>query len=130
MSIFCLGSDEIDQHWDAFKDHLYRLQRRGYIDVEDVRDDLKSARKQLFGYAEAGKVLGVCITRITKGRVCEIYGAVGTQSHAGQIQEVHDAIEQWAKSINCTKLRFNGRKGWLRMLKGYTQTGVIGEKEL
>lgn len=130
MSVFALGASEIDAHWGEIAPHLYRLQRRGVIDAEEVREDLKAERKQLFGYAEDGKILGICITRITKGRVCEFYGAVGTQSAPGQIQAVHEAITQWAKSINCTKLRFNGRAGWLRMLKGYRQTGVIGEKEL
>jgi hypothetical protein len=128
--IFTLPSTEIDSYWNHISPHLYRLQRRGYIDVEEVREDLKSQAKQLWAYEEGGKVLGVCITRITKGRVCEFYGAVGTQSRPGQIQEVHDAIVAWAKSINCTKLRFNGRVGWLRLLKGYEQTGVIAEKEL
>lgn len=129
MSVFTLAPEQIDNYWPLIADHLYRLQRRGYIDVDEVHEDLKAARKQLWGYAEGGKVLGVCITRITKGRVCEFYGAVGTQSRPGQIQEVHEAIRTWAKSINCTKLRFNGRVGWLRLLKTYKQTGVIAEEE-
>lgn len=129
MSVFCLGADDIDNHWSDIAPHLYRLQRRGFIDTDEVREDLKAARKQLWGYEDGGRIIGIAITRITKGRVCELYGAVGTQTQPGQIQAVHAEIEQWAKSINCTKLRLQGRHGWQRALKGYAQVGVILEKE-
>lgn len=130
MSVFVVPAAQVDALWDEIATHLYRLQRRGYIDAEEVREDLKAERKQLWGYQDGDQMLGICITRITKGRVCEIYGAVGTESAPGQIQAVHDSIERWAKEINCITLRFGGRKGWLRKLKGYRQTGVIAEKEL
>lgn len=130
MSVIAIPAAQVDALWDLIAPHLYRLQRRGYIDAEEVRDDLKAERKQLWGYQDGPVIVGLCITRVTKGRVCEIYGAVGTESAPGQIQEIHDAIERWAKSINCITLRFGGRKGWLRKLKGYRQIGVIAEKEL
>lgn len=129
MSVFCLGSVEIDRHWNEIAPHLHRLQRLGFIDTGEVREDLKAARKQLWGYEDCGRVVGVAITRVTKSRVCEIYGAAGTTTAPQQIQQVHEAIEAWAKSINCTKLRLQGRRGWLRKLTGYTQTGIIAEKE-
>jgi hypothetical protein len=130
VSVFVVRAAQVDALWGLIAPHLYRLQRRGYIDADEVRDDLKAERKQLWGYQQGDQMLGLAITRITKGRVCEIYGAVGTESAPGQIQEIHDAIESWAKSINCITLRFGGRKGWLRKLKGYRQIGVIAEKEL
>lgn len=130
MSVFCLGADEIDKHWNDFKDHLYRLERDDLGDVDEIRADLKAERKQLFGYQDGGRIVGVAITRITKTGVCEITHAVGTQSAPDQIIAVHDAIARWAKSIHCTKLRLQGRRGWLRKLDGYAQVGVIAEKVL
>jgi hypothetical protein len=131
VSVFCLGAEQIDGLWDELSPHLFRLERHGHIDAEEVRDDLKASRKQLWGYQDGAKIAGIAITRITKRGVCEIYGAAGTQTKPGQIQEVHDAIERWAKEINCTKLRLQGRRGWLRVLKGYAQTKeIILEKEI
>jgi hypothetical protein len=128
VSVFCLGSDQIDECWDEIAPHLYRLERLGQVSVDETRDDLKTQRKQLWGYQD-GAILGICVTRITKDGTCEIYGAAGTAGKE-RILEVHAAIERWAKSINCTKLRLQGRKGWFRLLKGYEQTGVILEKEI
>jgi hypothetical protein len=131
VSVFVVPAAQVDALWDEIAPHLYRLQARGQIDAEEVRADLKAERKQLWGYQDAERVIGVVITRVTKGGACEIYGAAGTQSAPGQIQELHDAIERWAKSIDCKRLRLQGRKGWLRVLKGYTRSpDIILEKEL
>lgn len=127
MSVFCLGSDEIEKHWDTFKDHLYRFERCGEINVEEARADLLSARKQLWGY-QKDRVAGVCLTRIA-GETCEICGAVGSASK-DEIKEVYVAIERWAREIGCTRMKVAGRRGWLRVLEGFKQTGIIAEKEL
>jgi hypothetical protein len=128
MSVFCLGSDEIDKHWDTFKDHLYRFERCGEINVEEARSDLLTARKQLWGYQDDQRILGVCLTRIA-GETCEICGAVGSGSKE-QILEMYAAIEKWAREIGCVRMKVAGRRGWLRVLEGFEQTGIIAEKQL
>ena len=128
MSVFCVGSDQIDEYWGDFEPHLQRFERLGHINVIETRDDLRSSRKQLWGYQTDHGVLGVCITRVA-GQTCEICGAVGSASKQ-QIVEVYLAIERWAREIGCTRMKLMGRRGWLRVLDGFTQTGIIAEKDL
>lgn len=129
MSVFTLGSNEIDKHWDEIAPHLYRLQRLGHIGVDEMREQLKGALRQLWGYHEDGKVIGLTITRMA-GKTCEIVAAVGKQTNAGQIEETYREIERWAKSVGCERIRVIGRRGWLRKFPEFQQTGIVMEKDL
>lgn len=129
MSVFCLGSDQIERYWQSFEAHIYRLERLGYVGADELRDDLKLAKRQLWGYQDGPTVLGISITRIA-GKTCEIVAAVGRQSKSGQLEEVYAAIEKWAREIGCIRIRVIGRKGWLRKFPEFTQTGIVIEKEL
>lgn len=133
MSVFCLGSEQIDSLWPEYGHHLERLELHGDCRALGIREDLKSSQKQLWGYQQNGKVLGVAVTSVIetpRGRACEIYGGVGTESVRGQIDEVMQEIERWAASIGCTRIKILGRKGWLRRLHGFRQTGIIMEKAI
>jgi hypothetical protein len=105
------------------------MERLGYIGADELRDELRLAKKQLWGLQEGPAIRGICITRIA-GKCCEIYAAAGRQSKPGQILELYEHIERWARDIGCDRMRVIGRKGWLRMLAGYSQTGIILEKDL
>jgi hypothetical protein len=128
VNLFCLGSDQIDQFWDEFSEHVERLRRLGIADPDELRDDLRLAKKQLWGVQD-GRVIGIAITRIT-GTVCEIYAAAGTQTMRGQIQQLYAEIERWAPTKGCSRIRIIGRRGWKRALKGFEETGVVLEKEI
>lgn len=127
MNVFCLGPEQIDSLWDEFSHHLYRLERDGYLMAEEVRADLRDATYQLWGLQDKRRIVGVVVTRIT-GRVCEVVGGAGSASY-DDMRELHRKIEGWARDIGCSRMRLQGRKGWLRVL-GYEQTGIIAEKEL
>lgn len=134
MSVFCLGTEQIDALWPKYGHHLERLEREsGLVMAEAIRDDLRSAHKQLWGYQAGDEIAGVAITHVydtPRGKACEVYGACGTQTAPGQIDAIIHEIEKWAADIGCTRTRLLGRKGWLRVLNGYRQTGVILEKEI
>lgn len=129
MNVFCLGPEQIDSLWDLYSHHVYRMERLGFLGADELRDELKLAKKQLWGIQDGAPILGICITRLC-GKCCEIYAAAGTQTKRGQIIELYNHIEQWARDIGCTRMRVIGRKGWMRMLAGYSQAGIILEKEL
>lgn len=102
-----------------------------------MRLDLKGGLRQLWGYRESsarGDVInGVAITHVyntPRGQLCEVAAGVGTETTRGQIDAIHAAIEKWAASIGCTRMRIQGRRGWQRRLKDYRQVGVILEKQL
>lgn len=133
MSVFCLGADQIDTLWPQFGHHLERLEREnGLLLASALRADMKCASKQLWGYQDE-VVTGVAVTQVydsPKGKVIEIYGACGTESERGQIEQIMTAIEAWARELGCTRVRFGGRHGWKRRLKGFREVGIILEKEL
>lgn len=132
MNVFCLGQEQIDNLWPLYGCHLDRYEREIGTDyAEDIRSDLKAGTKQLWGLQCGPSIVGVVVTRVAqspRGSVCEIYIACG-ESHGGLFL-VLDEIERWAKSVGCSRVRLSGRKGWLRVLKQYEQTGIQMEKEL
>ena len=132
MNVFCLSPGEIDSLSAEYWRHLERLEREtGLVLASAIRLDLLDGRKQLWGYREE-KVLGIAVTEILetpKGQACLIYGACGTETTKGQINTLLCAIEAWARNIGCTRMMLQGRRGWLRKLESYRQTGIILEKE-
>jgi hypothetical protein len=129
VSVFTLSPIDIDKHWDLIAPHVYRLERLGHLGADELRDDLKERKRQLWGYHEDGCVLGIAITRVTP-TTCEIVGAAGTSTARGQIQELYEHIERWARENGRSRMRVIGRKGWLRAIAGFTQTGIVMEKDL
>lgn len=133
MNVFCLGPEQIDEHWSAFGHHLERFEAEGFDFAADIRAGLKSADKQLFGVEDAGSVLGVVVTKIVvtpKGRVCEVHACCGTSADIRAVVELLlPRIEAWAEEIGCARMRVIGRKGWKRILRDYRQPGVVMEKE-
>jgi hypothetical protein len=127
VNVFCLGADQIDRLWHRFAHHIYRLERDGYLEANEIHHDLKDAQKQLWGLQDGEEIVGVAITRISL-RACEVVGAAGSAPYVA-MRELHRAIEEWAREIGCSRMRLQGRKGWIKLL-GYTQTGIVAEKEL
>lgn len=134
MNVFCLGAEQIDNLWDLYSRHLERFERETkLLRAADLREDLKLAKKQLWGYQDGPDILGIVITHIFQtptGPCCEIVAACGTQSRKGQIDELFAAIEEWARNIGCKRIRILGRPGWQRRLKEFTQVGIILEREI
>jgi hypothetical protein len=128
MRMFCLAAEEVEANWQDFAHHLERLKE---IVPNQIRESAKASRQQIWGLQDAEKVHGIAITEILatpSGLTCLIVGAAGSAPRALQ-ERLHDEIARWAKSIGCTRMRLQGRHGWLRRLK-YTQTGIVGEKVL
>ena len=133
MSVFCLSAEQTDALWDEYAHHLERLELRGDCLALAIRDDLKCSRKQLWGYQQDGKILGVAITSVIetpRGRALEIYGAAGTATAPEQLDETLEEITRWSKSIGCRRIRILGRKGWLQRIKGLKQTGLVMEMDI
>jgi hypothetical protein len=73
---------------------------------------------------------GVIVTRLVQepGRlVCLVWLASGDLE---PLLERYVDIEAWAAREGAVAMRIQGRAGWLRVLPGFKQTGVILEKEL
>lgn len=133
MNVFCIGPEDVDRLWPVYGRHLERYEEEGHEFVGNIRRDLYTAQKQLWGLQKGSEVLGVVVTRINdtpKGLVCEVYAACGTSGGLKEAAElILPCIEEWALSKGCKSLRVSGRNGWKRLLN-YKQTGVVLEKEL
>lgn len=135
MSVFCLSAEQTDSFWPEYGHHLERLEREtGLVLARSVREDLRAAQKQLWGFQDGAVVTGIAVTQVYEtplGRACECYGAAGTETARGQIDQILSEIERWARAVGCTRMRVVGRRGWKRRLRTYTDTGnVILEKRL
>lgn len=128
MNVFSVAPEHVDDYWPAIRHHVERLEREtGLVMASKVREDLCRGLKAIW-IADAG----VAITEVfetPKGWCCHIFGAAGTESQKGQIDAIIATIEQWARSIGCTRVTLQGRKGWARRLRDYRQTGIVLEKE-
>jgi hypothetical protein len=130
-AVFTLQSHEIERNWDLIQPYLERVQR-GFpddINIPQVLADLVGKQKQLWGYHDGERITGICITEI-QHPVCWLRVGVGTESWRGQIDDLIAAIESWARSLGCERIKIAGRMGWKRRLPAYRQIGVILEKPL
>lgn len=133
MNVFCLGSEQIDELWPEFGHHLERYEREGWAFAGEIRRDLRTAAKQLWGYQQEGRVVGIAVTQILntpRGDACEWYAVISDGGTAEQFEAVKHEIEKWARSMGCSYMRLQGRRGWLKRMKDYRQTGIVMEKEL
>lgn len=133
MSVFCLSPDEVEPLSGKYWHHVERLEREtGLVLASAIWRDLLCGDKQLWGVLKGSEVTGIVITEVfktPKGESCLVYGACG-QTTSAEINQVLSTIETWARNIGCTRLMYQGRKGWLRYLKEFRQTGVTAEKLL
>ena len=121
----CVDPQHVGVIWPRI-DHFIRdaIERVGVSSFDDVVDDVVHGDALLWLAWDGEKVLGAGVTRLI-GEVCELvaYGGSG-EFHLLQ------TIENYARDEECIKMRILGRKGWVRVLKDYSQPYVVLEKEL
>lgn len=139
MNVFCLGSEQIDSFWPEFGHLIEKFEVTRQTDYAgQLREDLRLAKKQLWGVQHDGTVRAILITRIAeqpRGDTCEIYATAGAGEadlpfNDQNVSMVLVEIERWARAIGCARIRIEGRKGWKRILNDYAEKGVILEKEI
>lgn len=99
---------------------------RGDLGRFDCVEDEVLAGKSLLWVAGMD---GVAVTQLAlteKSKVCTIIAMGGSISTVPLIS----TIEEFAKAEGCDCVRIFGRKGWLRVLHGYSAPKVILEKRL
>ena len=96
----------------------------------EVIAELDSGLAQLWIGEDRDARCGVvtCLSRTTRGLVCEIWlmGGRGRRDWLHFIQH----IEECARERGCIAIELIGRKGWARVLPGYRQKAIILERTL
>jgi hypothetical protein len=101
--------------------------------IDDIRDDVLAGHALLWVVwdEDGAAILAAGTTKLlpTKhGLICVITSIAGKDIR--RWQRFMSAIELYAKSEGCSKIRAYGREGWVRILRGYTKPWVTIEKAL
>ena len=115
--------EEIPVIWEMVEPFIHRGLDRGSIyTIEDVYDGLRNNSFQLWTFQNP-QLKAVLITQILENN-CYLLILSGINMKEWLWTLV--TIEEWAKSLNCKKMKIHGRKGWSRILN----YNIIGKDEL
>lgn len=130
MRMFCVAPNQVTLFWDDFEPLLSRFERCcGDISAAKIKELCADSKMQLWGLQDAESVRGVGVTEIidtSRGLHCLIRVACGGASR-GLMERLLDEIGKWAKDLGCTRVKYVGRKGWLRRFPRFEQTAVMAE---
>lgn len=93
----------------------------GLHDASEWVQRCKDNLAQLWNIGECWAVTEVFPSKA--GLICHIVALAG-----GQWRPVVDEIEEWAKSVGCTRVHFTGREGWAKVLPDYETVAVVRQK--
>ena len=99
--------------------------------IEDVIDELRSARAQLWHVMRGQNIQAIVVTVINThpcAKDCMIWLCAGKDRK----DWIHllAQIEDWAKAHGCDAMIVRGRTGWEKVMKDYKKTHIILEKKL
>lgn len=123
--IFTLQSHQIAQRWNEIEPFLF-----DHYDStpSKIRDELESARAQLWALSDQDRIRGIVVTKLLDQiGILWIASGKGLDSEAMQML---GAIEAWMKEKGCRAVKIEGRRGWGRVLDGYEETATIFVKRL
>jgi len=107
------------------------LAHTGIGDYRDIENGIL-AGEQLLWLALSGRdTLAAASTQLQSsavGKICVITACGGRAIR--EWLHLIEKIESYATAEGCERVRYFGRRGWLRELEGYSQVGVIADKPL
>lgn len=103
----------------------------GYL-LEDVKAMIKHRTWQLWlGIDDDNEVHVVAVTVINnypRKKTCLVLYTAGKEMD--NWTHLMRDIEVWAGQNGCQDLEFRGRRGWLRVMTEFKQTGIIASKQI
>jgi hypothetical protein len=126
--LVCVDPERIYETWPHVE-HLIRpaMIRSGEMIVLDVLRMLASRRFLLWLIWDETEIVGAVVTELADtiaGRICTIV------SMGGKDRKRWLHLLDYARKEHCRAMRLYGRKGWKRVLRDYSETRIILEKEL
>lgn len=100
----------------------------GTHDLDDVRREIEQDRLQFWPGVNSAVVTEIQL--YPKLKACNFFLAGGNME---ELRGMCQRIEQWSKSIGCTRMLISGRMGWVRTFltkDGYKLTWAVLAKEL
>lgn len=130
-SVFTLRSYEIDEHWFWIEKYLQAVEEPDWS-LDQVKNDLITANAQLWSLlGERGEATCAVITRVEHYHGT-VFGVVWIAAGRGleHTRVLLNAIEDWFRSMGCSRIELRGRRGWEKVLPDYEPVAVILRKEL
>jgi len=126
-SLICVNPDQVGQVWPHVKGTIKRAIDRGHCDWAALQSNLFRGLVLLWVIWDGEKIKGAVLTQLV-GDACEIIACAGEDFR----EWIHliDKIEAYARDEGMTTMRLIGRRGWVRVLRDYTPTLVMLEKQL
>jgi hypothetical protein len=133
--IYCLQPHDFDELWPTVEPLLKKFQEEvGTAHVDDIHEMALMGMCQVWVWVVEGKVVGTVVTKVMQNRrdrYCFIWIAYGKDpSDGSHLDQFFGSIENWAREIDCKRIEIIGRRGWLRRLHGFRETGVQMEKNI
>ena len=122
----------IDGIWFLAEPHLLRSYRKADQNIPvTLRDDLRKGFRQLWLLTQdvtivAAGVTSMFATRSGLALKIEHLGGGSMRQWLHTLKE----LEAYARSQSCTKLTWEGREGWMRLIPDYHVTAVVMTKRL
>ena len=130
--LLCVDPRCVRAIWPHVASLLKAACRRTRLNAfEDIEADVLSGRSLLWLVWSGSVVEAAAATVLINsviGKVCiiTVCGGSGMRRWLPLLEQ----IEAYAKREGCARVRIYGRRGWLRVLDGYTQKYVIMDKKL
>jgi hypothetical protein len=119
-SLIGVPSHDVDALWPIIGPvlraglHKHRLRT---FEAEDVLENARAAKWQVWVVATGGDVEAVVVTNVTvtpQAKVLSVMFVAGE----GARRWIHliEDLKAWGRSIGCTDFTMSARKGWLRLM--------------
>lgn len=132
VKLSVVAREDVDGIWFLAEPHLLKSYRRSDQNIPvTLRDDLHSGARQLWLLTQDVTILAAGVTSMHAMRSglalkIEHLGGGSMQAWLPTLRE----LEAYARSQGCTKLTWEGRAGWTRLIPDYRVTAVVMEKRL
>ena len=125
--------------WNYAEPMLKKTWEMGFeedLDLDQVYHDIKTGRNQLWMANDTTMFICAIVTECTEYNCSKVvrlkYIGLDDIETLTRVSPFLLLIQDWAKDIGATKLRVEGRKAWVRVLKqyGFVEKRVVLEKDL
>lgn len=101
------------------------------VSLAGLLSDIREERAQLWAAEDWQGTHALCVTRIGRYERCDVL-EVQLCAGAGIRRWLHllEQLEGHARALGCQRMELQGRRGWARVLPGYSMRGIALEKEL
>ncbi len=97
--------------------------------LDNIKEKLLSREMQLWTSQSGTQIKSICITQLVVHPKYKYLDIILMAGELGSTQYLKQ-IETWARTMGCKKVKFTGRKGWLKFLGDYEIEQLTLQKEL